>query len=220
VAGVPKLLVTGFGPFPGAPANPTEALVRALAHAPPETFGAAGFRAVVLPTEYRRSWSILRRLYARFAPDVVVHFGLSGRADAIMIERTAHRRCASDRPDAVGFAPRRGLARRTGPETLASTLPAEAIVAALLQAGFPAAASDHAGDYVCNTTLYRSLAEPAAFPRRIGFVHVPPEGAGGLSRERLAAAADIVLRTACAAWSARASDQTWTNTDSPSTVTG
>jgi len=216
----PKLLVTGFGPFPGAPANPTEALVRGLAHVPPETFGAAGFCAVVLPAEYRRSWSILRPLYGRLAPDVVVHFGLSTRADAIMIERTARRRCASDRPDAVGFAPRRGLARRTGPETLASTLAIESIVAALVQAGFPAAASDDAGDYVCNATLYRSLAETAAAPRRIGFVHVPPESAGGLTREGLAAAAGIVLQAACAAWGANARHHTWTKTDSPSTVTG
>jgi pyroglutamyl-peptidase len=215
----PKLLVTGFGPFPGAPANPTDALVRGLAHAAPETFGAAGFQAVVLPTDYRRSWSILRRLYARFSPDVVVHFGLSGRADAMMVERTARRRCASDRADLVGFAPRRGLARRTGPEALASTLPVEAIVAALSQAGFPAALSDDAGDYVCNATLYRSLAETTASPRRIGFVHVPPEGTHGLTRERLAAAAGIVLQAACAAWSADAHHHTWTNTDSPSAVT-
>ncbi len=216
----PNLLVTGFGPFPGAPANPTEALVRELAHVPPETFGAAGFHAVVLPTEYRRSWSILRRLYGRLAPDVVVHFGLSARADALMIERTARRRCASDRPDAVGFAPRRGQARRTGPETLASTLPAERIIAALLEAGLPAAASDDAGDYVCNATLYRSLAEAAASPRRIGFVHVPPEGARGLTRERLATAASIVLQAACVAWSANARHHSSTKTDSPSTVTG
>src|SRR5687767_3213456 len=78
-AGVgPKLLVTGFGPFPGAPENPTDPLVRALAQAPAERFRATAFRAVVLPTEYRRSWSILSRLYAGYAPDVVVHFGLSG----------------------------------------------------------------------------------------------------------------------------------------------
>ena len=194
--------------------------MRGLARVPPDSFGAAVLRAVVLPTEYRRSWSILRRLYAGFAPDVIVHFGLSGRADAMMVERTARRRCAPDRPDAVAFAPRRGLARRTGPETLASTLPVDAIVAALLQAGFPAALSDDAGDYVCNATLYRSLARAAAPPRRIGFVHVPPEGTGGLTREALAAAAGIVLQTACAAWSAPTRHHRWTNSDSPSTVTG
>ena len=28
MTGAPRLLVTGFGPFPGAPENPTERLVR------------------------------------------------------------------------------------------------------------------------------------------------------------------------------------------------
>jgi len=35
--GIPKLLVTGFGPFPGAPENPTEVLMRSLAAEPPES---------------------------------------------------------------------------------------------------------------------------------------------------------------------------------------
>src|SRR5690554_802095 len=72
----PRLLVTGFGAFPGAPENPTEALVRALAEEPPARFGAGALRAAVLPTDYRRSWPALRRLYGAFAPDLVVHFGL------------------------------------------------------------------------------------------------------------------------------------------------
>ncbi len=204
IAGVtgPKLLVTGFGPFPGAPENPSAALVRALAEERPETFGAGAFRAVVLPTDYRRSWAALRRLYASFAPDVVVHFGLNAKAETILVERAARKRCAPERPDAAGFAPRSGLARRSGPETLTTTLPVEEIVAALSEAGFPAAASDDAGGYVCNATLYRSLAAaPPNGTRRVGFIHVPPTGRNGIDAGRLAEAAAVVFRTACEAWS-------------------
>ena len=96
-----RLLVTGFGPFPGAPENPTEALVQALAKEPPEAFGANALEAAVLPTDYRRSWTTLRRLYASFDPDVVVHFGLSARADAINVERVGRKRVAPEKPDAV-----------------------------------------------------------------------------------------------------------------------
>ncbi len=39
----PRLLITGFGPFPGAPENPTERLVKALAAEPAEAFGADAF---------------------------------------------------------------------------------------------------------------------------------------------------------------------------------
>jgi pyroglutamyl-peptidase len=198
---MPRLLVTGFGPFPGAPKNPTETLVRGLAAEPASAFGASELRAVVLPTDYRRSQAMLRRLNATFLPDIVVHFGLAAGAREIHVERQARNRTDCDKPDAAGFAPRFGRVRRAGHETLAATLPAEAIVAALKLAGFPARLSDDAGSYVCNATLYCSLA--AATPGRIvGFIHVPPEGSN-IDLGKLRRAALIVLRAATAAFSAK-----------------
>ena len=105
MAAGPKILVTGFGPFPNAPENPTQALVLGLAAEPAESYGATAFRAVVLPTDYRKSWPMLRRLYRSFAPDVVVHFGLSRSDKGVVIERSGKRRVDPTRPDAAGFAP-------------------------------------------------------------------------------------------------------------------
>ncbi len=195
MASAPRLLATGFGPFPGALENPTATLVRALAKVSPEKLGASAFKAVVLQTDYRRSWATLRRLYSSFAPDVVVHFGLSAGIEAIHLECVGHNSVDPKKPDASGYAPSSVILSAGRPETLASTFPAKEIAAALKKAGFPAALSDDAGDYVCNATLYRSLhAAPPA--RRVGFVHVPPEGAGGFTAERLIAAARVVLRAA------------------------
>ncbi len=191
----PRLLVTGFGPYPGAPENPTERLVRALAEEQAEAFGAGAFHASVLRTEYHGSWAELERLADAFAPDVVVHFGLSERIEAIHLECVGRNSVDPAKPDAAGHAPSSLRLAEDGPEMLASTFPAEAILAALTEAGFPAALSDDAGAYVCNATLYRSLhAAPPA--RRVGFVHVPPEGKGGLTGERLSDAARILLRAA------------------------
>lgn len=188
-----RLMVTGFGPFPSAPSNPTEALVRTLAEARPEAFGAGALKTVLLPTEYRRSWEVLRRHYARFRPDVVVHFGLSARAEAIHVESRALNHVATARPDASGGGAIPLRARRHGPEEIAVTLPAEPLVTALQAAGFEAALSGDAGGYVCNATLYRSLfAAPAG--RRVGFIHVPPSAR--LAPVRLAEAAAIVLGAA------------------------
>jgi pyroglutamyl-peptidase len=195
----PKLLVTGFGPFPGAAENPTKALVEALAGEPAETFGAQELRAVVLPTEYRRSWAMLSRHYASYAPDVVVHFGLSASAEAIMVERFAQNRADPDKPDAIGYMPRSGRVRQSGPDMLAATLPVDAIVEALQQAGFPAAASDDAGGYVCNATLYRSLHAAPTASRRVSFVHLPPSGTNGLTPDRLRAAAAVILKSSAPA---------------------
>jgi pyroglutamyl-peptidase len=194
-AAAPSLLLTGFGPFPGAPENPTEALVRALAQETPESFGASAVKAVVLPTEYGRSWAILRRLCLRFEPNVVVHFGLGGIAKAIHIETVGVNMIDPKKQDASGGAPRSGFARRGGPERLSATLPAESILAALKRRRIPAQLSDDAGNYVCNATLYRSLhAAPAG--RRVGLIHVPPTTAKGWSPARLLRAGRIIL---CAA---------------------
>jgi pyroglutamyl-peptidase len=187
-----KLLVTGFGPFPGAPRNPTETLVEALANETPGSFGASALKAVVLPTEYERSWATLRGIYARFEPQVVVHFGLNGRAEAIHIETVGMNLIDPKKPDASGSAPRSGRARRGGPEKLSSTVPTGMILAALKRNRIPVQLSEDAGDYVCNATLYRSLhAAPAG--RIVGFIHVPPD----LAPDALLAAAHTILRTAC-----------------------
>ena len=52
-----------------------------------------------------------------------------------------------------------------------------------MEAGFPAIVSEDAGNYVCNATYYRSLRARHAKGRVVGFVHVPPEGKNGLTRE-------------------------------------
>ena len=168
--------------------------MRALAEEPAQVFGASAFEALVLPTEYARSWAMLRRIYRRFEPDVVIHFGLSGRAKAIHVETVARNRVAPDLPDAIGAVLRSGYVRRGGAETLSATAPTKAILAALKDKGVAAQVSDDAGDYVCNATLYRSL--HAAPPgRRVGFIHVPPAGRR-FGHEALLQAAHIVLRTA------------------------
>jgi pyroglutamyl-peptidase len=196
----PRLLVTGFGPFPNAPENPTQTLMASLAAEPPEKFGAAALRAIVLATDYRKSWLVLRRAYVALAPDVVVHFGLSRNADALAVERVGRRRVDASRPDAAGFAPPSGMCRRSGPDELAATLPVDATVKALVEQGFPAAASDDAGGYVCNATLYRSLLAVNPGDRRlVGFIHVPPEGRNGWTGARLKQAAELILRIATAA---------------------
>ena len=100
------------------------------------------------------------------------------------------------------FAPRSGLCRRSGPDALAATLPVDAIVKTLTEAGFAAAASDDAGGYVCNATFYRSLHADPEGKRLVGFIHVPPEGTNGYTQEWLGSAAMLALREAAAMWSA------------------
>jgi pyroglutamyl-peptidase len=186
--------VTGFGPFPGAPTNPTGLLMRALAEDEPETLGVSAFKSAVLPTEYSRSWAALRRLYRSFTPDVIVHFGLSGRAEAIQVETRARNIVDPAKQDASGESLKAGRVRRNGPDAIAVTLPTRVIMEQLASARIKAALSMDAGDYVCNATLYRSLlvAPPR---RRVGFIHVPPAGPD-FGPAQLLAAARMILKSA------------------------
>lgn len=193
---LPSLLVTGFGPFPGAPQNPTAALVEALGREAAETFGAGTLRALVLPTEFVRSWSELRSLYRRFHPDVVVHFGLSARATEIRLETGARNCLGTEKVDASGVVPRRRRISQRGADRLAVTLSTSKLAAALSAAGFAAAISDDAGDYVCNSTLYRSLAISEGTARQVGFCHVPPNDV--LTAQRLLKAGRVILAAAVA----------------------
>ena len=170
----PTLLVTGFGPWPGVRVNPTTALVAALSDdALPEP-GACRLVTKVLPTEYRRSWTMLRRAVLRHRPDIILHFGFAPKAEAIALERFGRLACGK-RADAAGYAPRSGTASRSGPARLATTVPLTPLAKALRRAGIAVALSEDAGGYLCNATFYRSL-QRLGDGRNIGFVHLPGRG--------------------------------------------
>ncbi|ORE96146.1 peptidase C15 pyroglutamyl peptidase I [Stappia sp. 22II-S9-Z10] len=150
----PRLLVTGFGSFPGMPQNPTERLVTTLADAPP-----AGVDILRLDT----LWSVsetLPPLAARY--DAVLMFGVAGGETMIRYERVSTP-YACDKPDAAGKRPGR-LARHRY-----TMFDVPELVREARAAGFPVRLSHSAGDYVCNAGLGAALAGNP----KVLFVHVP-----------------------------------------------
>lgn len=207
----PRLLVTGFGPFPGAPVNPTEKLIEALAADPAALDGLAEFRTEVLPVEYAAVPGRLDALGAEFAPDIAIHFGLSAEAQGFTLEKRAQNVVATGRPDNAGDLPAETTIMPGGGD-LAATLPLEPIHAALAAKGLPVSWSDDAGGYLCNYLFYLSCARlRAAFaPCMAGFIHVPPlrtPGEGGpanaMSLDELLAGALAVIETCVGEWQRR-----------------
>lgn len=167
------VLITGFGPFPGVPVNATMRLLPELAHSAERRYPDVHFAAETLPTEWAAAPRLLDRLLADLEPDFAVHFGVSSRARGFEVERRARNLC-SVQPDAAGVLPLSTNLNSGGPEHLAASLPVQHIVTRLRRLGIPAFESRDAGTYLCNATLYHSLACGRATPRRrIGFVHVP-----------------------------------------------
>jgi pyroglutamyl-peptidase len=171
----PRLLVTGFGPFPGAPVNPTEALIDALRADPGPAAGMAEIMLEVLPVEYETVPRRLAAIAESFRPDIAVHFGLSERAPGFTIERLARNEIAAGRPDNAGRLMEASCIVEGG-DPLPTTLPAEEIGSALAAAGLPVTFSDDAGGYLCNYIFYLSCDRRcgAFAPDVAGFVHVPP----------------------------------------------
>ncbi len=160
------ILVTGFGPFPGAPHNPTAALVKRLA-----TQRRTNFRVVghVFETRYDAVDKELPALLKKHKPDAILMFGLHGRARTLRIETLARNVLGRVR-DAGGHLPRSAAIVRGAPH-MPMRSPAARLARAARRAGIAAQTSRDAGKYLCNYLCWRAT---EAAPRPAAFVHVPP----------------------------------------------
>jgi pyroglutamyl-peptidase len=180
------ILVTGFGPFPGAPFNPTGPLVQRLAQMRWSGLAEVKILAHVFPTSYAAVDRDLPRLIARHKPDVLLMFGLAPRARTLRIETRA-RNAVSLLPDAGGIALRRLTIAAGGPAALAMPAPARRLLAAVRAAGVPATLSRDAGRYLCNYLCWRATeaAGKKGGPLVAAFIHVPKVRRGPVPRARV-----------------------------------
>jgi pyroglutamyl-peptidase len=169
------ILLTGFGPFPGAPVNPTGPLVTALARPGRPDFRNVRRIAHVFQTSYQAVDRELPALVARVRPDALVMFGLASRIRHIRVETRARNALSSAMPDASGRLPGASIIVPGAPPALALRAPAQRLVAAARAAGMRAALSGDAGSYLCNYLCWRAseAAGRAGGPRLVAFVHVP-----------------------------------------------
>jgi pyroglutamyl-peptidase len=168
----PTLLVTGFEPFAGQAANPSEEVAKALDG---RAVGAAVVRSAVLPVHHREAGLRVARLIEEIDPAAILHLGLAGGRARLALERVAVNVLDFDTPDNAGYRAHGEPCVPGGPAAYFATLPLAAILAALLAEGLPAYVSNTAGTYLCNQTLYGTLHRLAASGRAVpaGFVHLP-----------------------------------------------
>ena len=169
------ILLTGFGPFPGAPVNPTETLVRELAQRSQP--GGAGPRrlAHVFHVSYQTVDRELPELIERERPDALVMFGLASRSRVVRIETLARNALSSSLPDASGCTPGTATITAEGPQKLAMPAPVDRLLTAARSTGVPVRRSRDAGGYLCNYLCWRAAeAATSGSPRLATFVHVPP----------------------------------------------
>ena len=167
-----SVLITGFSPFPGAPANPTAALATRLAR--------AGRRrgidcvAHVFATTYAAVDRHLPRLIAEHRPDAILMFGLATRRRHVSIELFARNRMSVWFPDAGGVvAPRAAIA--AGMSATRGRAEFSRLLAAARATRVKTLLSRDAGNYLCNYVYWRALEATGSpgGPQRAVFVHVP-----------------------------------------------
>jgi pyroglutamyl-peptidase len=180
-----RILITGFGPFPGAPFNPTQALVARLTRLRRPAFTDVELSSHIFPVTYQAVDSELPRALAEYKPHALLMFGLAGRTKFVRIETRARNAVTMLWPDAAQTRARKGSiadgadAQRFGPHTAK-------LLRAAKGAGLEARASRDAGSYLCNYLSWRAIeaVNNDNGPHLTAFVHIPPLARGGALRRK------------------------------------
>ena len=180
-----RILVTGFGPFPGAPFNPTMPLVKRLTRLRRPAFSDVELIGHIFHVTYDTVDRELPQLIARHRPQALLMFGLADRTEHVRVETRARNSVTTLFPDADRNRARKGSivsgadAMMFGPHT-----------AKLLRAadgtGVDVRASRDAGSYLCNYLSWRAIEATGngKNPHLAAFVHVPLVGRGRSPRHQ------------------------------------
>jgi pyroglutamyl-peptidase len=168
-----RILLLGFGPFPGAPRNPSAILAERLAHRRRPALVDTVRTAHVFATAYAAVDRELPKLFAG-KPDIVLMFGLAARRRHLCIETRARNARSILFPDVSGYRPARGVIIPRGPAARRGTAPFARLLAAARTNRMPSRLSRDAGRYVCNYSYWRALELAGRGSRPLVlFVHVP-----------------------------------------------
>ena len=185
MSGKLRILITGFGPFPGAPYNPTQPLVARLLRLRRPAFTDVEFSGHIFPVTYKAVDRELPLALAEHRPHAVLMFGLASRTAHVRVETRARNAVTMLWPDAAQTRSRKGSiaggadAKMFGPHTAK-------LLRAAVGTGLDARASRDAGSYLCNYLSWRAIeaADADSGPRLAAFVHVPLLARDGASRRK------------------------------------
>jgi pyroglutamyl-peptidase len=201
-----RVLITGFGPFPGVCENASASFARLLTQQTKQSLPEVRAITAVLPTEWETAPGLLSDLVAETQPAVCLHFGVSCHVRGVTLE-TCARNAAGRKLDAAGRYPVSPRLRQDAPSVLLPTANPMRLLGHQACGRLPLTQSLASGDYVCNAVYFHSLwlarqqrmsRDPG---RQVAFLHLPVRF-GGLgwadnnTLEDKALSLDLALRTA------------------------
>jgi len=169
-----RVLVTGFGAFPGAPYNPTMPLVERLMQLRRPGFDDIEFSSHIFHVTYATVDRELPQLLAKRRPHALLMFGLAQRTSYLRVETRARNAVTTIWPDADGTHVRKGSIARENDALMFGPHTAKLLRAALAT-GIDARASRDAGSYLCNYLSWRAIEATKRDdgPHLAAFIHVP-----------------------------------------------
>jgi pyroglutamyl-peptidase len=178
-----RILITGFGPFPGAPHNPTMPLVERLLRLRRPAFDEVERSSHIFHVTYATVDRELPLLLEKHLPHALLMFGLAERTPYLRVETRARNAVTTIWPDADGTRVGKGSiaggasAMTFGPHTAK-------LLRAALATGIDARASRDAGAYLCNYLSWRAIeaTQWGNGPRLAAFVHIPLLARDGMTR--------------------------------------
>jgi len=166
-----RVLLTGFGPFPGVPFNPSAFLVKVLARRRRPALAAIARTTHIFATTYKAVDRDLPKLFAQ-KPDIILMFGLAESRRHVCIETRARNAVSLLYPDASGHRPKRGAIVRGG-RARRGEAPFVNLLGALRGSTIPASLSRDAGRYLCNYAYWRALERASQGHPLVQFIHIP-----------------------------------------------
>ena len=183
-----RILLTGFGPFPGAPYNPTQPLVARLVRLRRPAFDGVELASHIFPVTYADVDRQLPELLARHKPHALLMFGLAARTSFLRVETRARNAVTMLWPDANNTRARKGAIAREADAMMFGPHTARLLRAARLT-GIDARPSRNAGSYLCNYLSWRAIerVNVGGGPALAAFIHIPLLARGGAARRKGAA---------------------------------
>ena len=167
-----RIVIAGFGPFPGAPSNPSGRLAVALARRRRPALDEIEMTSHVFATSSAAIDRDLSKLLAH-KPDVMLIFGLAARRWQICIETRARNAHSILFPDVAGYRPTHPAIESGETSALRGNAPFPHLLNALRRTALPARLSRDAGAYLCNYTYWRALQHSDNGKPLVQFVHIP-----------------------------------------------
>lgn len=174
-----KLLVTGFGPFPGVRHNPSGQIALAIGRSARLKRQGVDVSAHELIVTYAALPDLVE-LIAKEKPDAILMFGIAARTKQPRLERRGENRTRPLSVDASGTRPKSRKLDEAAPLIRNVKVALEPLRLAIGRQGFKPTLSNNAGAYLCNAVLFTALGTVPEVPAI--FVHVPKLSKTGIAR--------------------------------------